>query len=137
MADVNIYEGGTAGFPANALNRINVVEFELDTAVQNLSTSDTYDIVYLPAGTMVLAVVATVVTAEGATATMGVGDSASATQFLTARDCNAVSSTASAASTWKYYATADAIRVTPNHAMDAAKIRFKVVMVDASWHGNQ
>lgn len=137
MADVNLYTGGTAGFSANSLNRVHVEEFELDTAEQNLSTSDTYDIIYLPAGSMVLAVVATVVTAEGATATMGVGDSASATQFLTARDCNAVSSTASAASTWKYYAAANAIRVTPNHAMDAAKIRFEAVIVDASWHGNQ
>lgn len=137
MADVNIYKGGVAGFPANALGRVNVVEYELDTAVQNLATADTYDIIYLPAGSLVLAVVATVVTPEGATATMGVGDSAGATQFQTATNCNSVASVASAASTWKYYAAADAIRVTPDHAMDAAKIRFKAVIVDASWHGNQ
>ena len=137
MADVNIYKGGVAGFPANALGRVNVVEYELDTTVQNLATADTYDIIYLPAGSLVLAVAVTVVTAEGATATAGIGDSAAATTFLTACNCNSAATTLSAATTAKYYAAADAIRVTPNHAMDAAKLQVKAIIVDASWHGNQ
>lgn len=82
-----------------------------------LAQNDTLDVCAFPAGTLIEFVVAKLITVEGAVATIGVGDSAGATQFLTAFDANSANNTALSASTaQKFYAANDAIRLTLNSA---------------------
>lgn len=129
MANTNIALG--TGFPFIGLDRMTFVEFELNFAEHNLVSTDSFDIINIEAGTVVAFVTAQCLTPEGAILTMGVGDSASATQFLTAFDGDSATiPTLAAATTNKVYDAANAIRVTANDDADVAVVRVTALLID-------
>ena len=100
----------------------------IDTAVQNLAADDIWQAITVPAGSIVVAVGAVILTAEGGTLTIDVGDGDDADGYL--NDANGNSAGASyssingtlAYSGGRYYSAEDTIDVLANNAADAAKI---------------
>ena len=100
----------------------------IDTAVQNLDANDIWQAITVPAGSIVVAVGAVILTAEGGTLTIDVGDGDDADGYL--NDANGNSAGASyssingtlAYSGGRYYSAEDTIDVLANNAADAAKI---------------
>lgn len=90
------------------------------SSTASLLAANQYDVMIIPAGAFVKSVSVFVRTATGETSTLDVGDSASDTQFLTAFDLNGAAGTSvtSAVSVGKYYASADKLRLQPNHNLD-------------------
>jgi hypothetical protein len=98
-----------------------------------LAATDTLEVIPVPAGTLVLAVGAEVTKAEGGTATMDVGDSGSATRYLSNADLNALGTTVSALSSPYYYSAAGNIRITLDHnSIDAAVVRVWAIVADCA-----
>jgi len=94
-----------------------------DTAANNMATTDTYKVCTIDAGVLVESIKVLVDTAEGATATIDIGDSAAGTTFDDAMNLNATAGTLAATAdlAYKYYSAANYILLTPNNALDAAK----------------
>jgi hypothetical protein len=101
----------------------------------NRGAADTDRLITIPAGTLVLAVMAQVVTAEGGAGTFDIGDSGSATRFLANADANTaahligdggVGTTVGTVVPY-FYATANYIKATWDAALDAAKIIVRVI----------
>lgn len=109
-----------------------VIEKTFDAAVQNLAAGESVTLINIPAKHMVKDVVCVVETAEAANDAFGIGDSASATQFLSAVTANATGATKSAATTDKYYTAANDIRLTgkSDAATTLLKVRVKAVLID-------
>jgi hypothetical protein len=137
------FNKGTAGFTSNYTQRVSVIEVDLNFATiaaarsaasaTALAATDTLEVIPVRAGTLVLAVGGQVTTAEGATATMDLGDSGSATRYVSNLDLNAVGNTASALSAPYLYSSASAIRITLDHnSIDAAVVRVWAVVVDCN-----
>ena len=133
----------SAAYPAKNNDSLTVISVDLDFAkiaaaraaagAAALAATDTLEVLPLPAGTLVLAVGGDVTTAEGATATIDVGDAGSATRFLSNLNLNAVANTASALSNPHFYADATNVRITIDHNdIDAAKVRLWFVVVDCN-----
>jgi hypothetical protein len=83
-----------------------------------IATSDVFQLVSIPAGSFVLSVAAKVITAEGATCTLDIGDGATADGYFddlngnTTTDTNSFDGTTTDAfMSGKYYASADTIDV--------------------------
>jgi hypothetical protein len=136
------FNKGVAAFPSNYTHRLSVVEVDLDFAkiaaarlaasATALAATDTLEIIPVAAGSLVLAVGVQVTKAEGATATIDIGDAASATRYSSNADLNALGSTVSSASPF-YYAADGAIRVTLDHnSIDAAVARVFAVIVNCT-----
>ena len=137
------FNKGTAGFTSNYTQRVSVIEVDLNFATiaaarsaasaTALAATDTLEVIPVKAGTLVLAVGGQVTTAEGATATMDLGDSGSATRYVSNLDLNATGFTASALSAPYLYSSASAIRITLDHnSIDAAVVRVWAVVVDCN-----
>lgn len=137
------FNKGTASFPSTYTQRVTVVEVALNFATiaaarsaagaAALAATDTLEVIPVPAGALVLAVGVQVTTAEGATATMDVGDSGSSTRYLSNADLNAVGHTASALTSPYLYTSASNIRITLDHSsIDAAVARVWAVIVDCN-----
>lgn len=94
-----------------------------DTAAVNMGAGDDFKVIGIDAGVLVESIKVLVVTAEGATATIDIGDSAGGTTFDDAMDVNAAAGTLTATAdlAYKYYSAADYLLITPNNALDAAK----------------
>lgn len=90
--------------------------------------SDTVKVIQIPANTAVLAVRTHVVTAEGATCTIGVGDSGSATRYGSALNINTTTNNLS--TTANLYSSADDLTITLGHTTANAVVRFEVFLVD-------
>lgn len=98
-----------------------------------LAATDTLEVISLPAGSLVLAAGAAVVKQEGATATMDLGDSGSATRYLSNFDLNAASDSASALAAPVYSSAASFIRITLDHSsIDTAVVRVWAVVADCA-----
>lgn len=133
----------SAAFPAKNNDAVSVVSVTLDFAkiaaarsaagVAALAATDTLEVLPLPAGALVLAVGAQVTKAEGATATMDVGDSGSATRYLSNADLNATGNTASALTSPYLYTAAGVLRITLDHSsVDTAVVRIYAVIVNTN-----
>ncbi len=102
------------------------------------SSGDTAKLFFIPAGTIVEAVSTRVITAEGATLTIGLGDSGSATQYLATDNMNAaantvvISNVSQAGSVQKAYTAADYLLMTLNNNAKAGKVVITVAMIDMS-----
>jgi hypothetical protein len=93
----------------------------VDTVAENIAAADVHDIMVIDAGVLVTGVIITVVGTQ-ATVTLGIGDSAAATQYhaaLAVATLNATTRSAIAAA--KYYAAANKIRITPSALINTAK----------------
>jgi hypothetical protein len=102
-------------------------------SVAGLVASDTVKLLTIPAGTYVLGVKNKVITAQGATCTMGVGDSAGATTYGSAQNLNTTTDAFNVPSTntaGKYYAAADYILLTAGHTTNVAVVEFEVILCD-------
>lgn len=150
------FNKGDAGFHAVGLNKITRVEVTLDFAkiaaarsaasAAALASADVLEIIPLPAKSLVLRVGADVTTAEGATATMHIGDGADADGFMASVNLNSAASSAmglaltegtpntiTGYSGGKYYSAADTIDVTLNHnSIDAAVVRVWALVLDCA-----
>jgi urease accessory protein UreE len=133
----------SAAYPAKGNDSLSVISVDLDFAeiaaaraaasAVALANGDTLEVLPLPAGTLVLAAGGDVSKAEGATATIDLGDSGSATRFLSNLDLNAVADTASALSNPHFYASATTVRITLDHDdIDQAVVRLWFVVVNCS-----
>lgn len=134
---------GTAAFPAYAAHLYSQIEVVLDFAkitaaraaagAVALTATDILQVLPVPAGTLVLAVGADVTKAEGAAATIDVGDGTSATRYLSNTSINAVANTVSALTAPQFYAAADTIDITIDTAStDAAIVRVWALIVDCN-----
>jgi hypothetical protein len=148
---------GSAGFHAAGLNKVHRVEVVLDfadialartaAAATALAANDILEIIPLPAKSLVLSVGMDVTTAEGATATLAIGDGSDDDGFLAATSINSVSSVVNvpvlvegapntlnpAYGHGKYYSAADTIDVKLGHnSIDAAVVRVWALVVDCS-----
>lgn len=137
------FNKGSAAVPAYGPMRLGFYEVVLDFAAiaaarsaagaTALAATDTLDIIPVPAGTTVLAAGVQVTKAEGATATMDVGDSGSATRYLSNADLNATAYTTSALDAPYTYGTAGAIRITLDHnSIDTAVARVWALVVNVA-----
>lgn len=137
------FNKGTAAFPDATAGAVHKFEVLLDFAAiavarsaagaAALAATDTLEVIPLPAGAVVLAAGAQVLTVEGAVATMDLGDSGNATRYLSNLDLNALSNSASALAAPVYSATASFIRVTlDTSSIDVAKVRVWALVADAS-----
>jgi len=133
-ATYTVATGGNTKLPAASGRKSYVLEQLFDAAVQNLAAGESVSLINIPAKHVVKDVVCVIETAEGANDTFGIGDSASATQFLTAVKADATGATLAAATTAKYYAAADDIRLTGHDdaATNLLKVRIKATLVDYS-----
>jgi hypothetical protein len=115
---------------AESLEPPFVASMTYDSALRSATSSDYIECIDVPPNTMVMTVVADVLTAETTGTTFDVGDAAGATQFMS-NVSTAVGSTASAASTWKYYPTGGTIRITPdgNIGDEASKLKVRLTAV--------
>ncbi len=103
----------------------------LDTNVDNISATETWQALSVPAGAIVHEVGAVILTAEGATMTIDIGDGDDADGYLDGINGNSASltkssreyeSTQNAFDGGKYYASADTIDVLFNNDADTVKI---------------
>jgi hypothetical protein len=126
--------GGNTKLPATSGRKSYVLEQVFDAAVQNLAAGESVSLINIPAKTLVKDVVVVVETVEAANDAFGIGDSASATQFLSAVAANALAASKAAATTDKYYPAANDIRLTgkADAATTALKVRVKATLVDYS-----
>jgi hypothetical protein len=137
------FNKGVAAFMSNYTARASIINVPLDFAViaaarvaagaAALAATDSLDIIPVPAGSLVLAVGVQVTRAEGATATIDIGDAASATRYLSNADLNAIGTSVSALTSPFYYAANGVIRVTFDHnSIDAALARLFAVIVNCN-----
>lgn len=141
----------TYGGKITLLERIvdfaEIASYRASAGLTALASGDVYELFSLPAKTNVLRVGYDVTTAEGATATMGVGDGSAATGYLTAVNLNSVASgvmalaltdaspgvTVTGYTNGKYYSAADTIDLTLNHSsIDTAVVRVWIVIQDCA-----
>ena len=100
----------------------------IDTAVQNLAADDIWQAMTVPAGSIVVAVGAVILTAEGGTLTIDVGDGDDVDGYLDGSNGNSAGASYSsingttAYSGGRYYSAEDTIDVKAINAADAAKI---------------
>ena len=136
------FNKNSAGFPANYTDRVSVIEIDLDFAkiaaarvaagAAALASGDTLVIGTLPKGSYVVAAAATMVRAEGATATVSVGVTGAATVWANAFDLNAAVGTTVGVTNGARYQTADTgILLTLNsNDVDAARAKVSLAVVN-------
>ena len=136
------FNKNSAGFPANYTDRVSVIEIDLDFAkiaaarvaagAAALASGDTLVIGTLPKGSYVVAAAATLVRAEGATATVSVGVTGAATVWANAFDLNAAVGTTVGVTNGARYQTADTgILLTLNsNDVDAARAKVSLAVVN-------
>lgn len=150
------FDKGSAGFHAAGLSKVSRVEVTLDFAkiataraaagAAAVASGDVIEAIPLPAKSFVLAVGYDVTTAEGASATIDLGDGSDTDGYLNDVSLNSVASGAMALalaeaapntvagySNGKYYSAADTIDVLINSAsVDAAKVRIWALVMDCA-----
>ena len=100
----------------------------IDTAVQNLAADDVWEAITVPAGSIVVAAGAVILTAEGGTLTIDLGDGDDIDGYLDGSNGNSAGASYSsingttAYSGGRYYSSEDTIDLVAKNAADAAKI---------------
>jgi hypothetical protein len=134
-------KGTAASIPAYQFAGYSKIEVDLNFATiaaartaagaAALAATDTLVLYTVPAHTLVLASAIEVLTAEGAVATVDLGDAALATRFFTNKNLNAVATTSNV--TPFYYTAATPILLTIDSAsIDVAVARVAMLVVDMS-----
>lgn len=138
-----VYTGAAAAqnHPFMGKTRDTVVEIMLDFASRKLAAAgfaaaDTVKVMGIPKGTLIQNLVTTVVTPEGAAATMSVGDSGSATRYHTTLSINSAAGTQTAsAAVAQLYSADDYLLLTLGGTFanaGTAKVAIVFQMVDVS-----
>lgn len=142
MATITTYEKGSLS-AMTSQRRVGLMTNTLDCAVNNVANAAVLELLTMPAGSLVVAVVLKVETKEGGTLTVDVGDSDSANRYFSGANLNsgtvpvyligdAADGDDPTAIVTYFYAAANDIRVTFNNAADAAKFTLEVMYVDCS-----
>lgn len=115
---------------ASGLNNTPVkAQVLIDATAKSIATADSYPCIPIPAGALVLQMGIVSVTPHGSACTANIGDSGSATQYLSATSLNTAANTVTLSSTVnKYYAAADNIIVAGASAASSA-LKYKVFIV--------
>lgn len=146
MATLNYTEGGTAGLPVTALDKIGVIENIVDYSKTESGAGDVVQVLNIPAGFYVVMAGAEVVKAEGAAAAGTFGDGAAAAGYHTTLNSDATAgtiivsapvvlteaapNTVTGYSNGKFYSAADTIDHVTTAALDAAVIRYFALVVN-------
>jgi hypothetical protein len=138
MATITSFLAGNYG--PRAVGSPFVSYSRLDFAKNPVAASDVVQIVEIPAGTLVINVFCTVITAEGATCTATLGDGADADGWDVSVNLNATAGTITygiagtdayvnsiGTAQGKIYTSADTLDFVMGHATDAAVIDVRVV----------
>ena len=149
------YNKGSAAPRAEGLHKVNRYEVELDFAAISaartaagaaaIGAGDGLEALRIPAKSLVMAVGMDVVTAEGGTLTVDIGDGSDTDGWLDGVNANTVASYCSAAAlaegtpntfvgygAGKYYSAADTIDVITVNAADAAVVRVWALVADCA-----
>ena len=136
------FNKGTAAYPAMDMPVVKmevVLDFAAIASARSaagaaaLAATDTLDVIPLPAGSTVLMVGVDVTTAEGATATMDVGDGSGATTYMSNVDLNSVAANGATVAAPVFYGSADKIMITLDHnSIDAAVCRVWAIVADCN-----
>lgn len=137
------FNKGAAAFPdEHHMHRFEVVlDFAAIAAARAaaglpaFAATDTLEVMTLPAGSLVLAKVIEVLTAEGAAATADLGITGTPIQWFANADMNVVGKNLSAAAVPVLYAADTPIIMTFDAALDAAKIRIVAFVADTNGYG--
>jgi hypothetical protein len=135
------FNKGTAGFTAPYVNRVTVFEIVVDFAkiaaartaagVAALAATDTLVLGVIPKGALILGGGATLITAEGATATADLGITGSLTLFASTFNLNATALTTSAATTPAYTTANTNIVMTVNsNNVDIASMKVSIAVIN-------
>lgn len=150
--DTHGFDKGSAAHPAKGLNRVGYIEVTLDFAeitsaratagATALSAGDSLEVLSIPADTLVMAVGATTITAEGAASTFDIGlTGGDVDGFVDGGDANSAGTTNSngalliSANNGHYFAAADTIDMligVSGAVTDTAKIKVWALVVDCS-----
>ena len=133
LDSTTLLKGGTGRPSVLAGQYMGKLCAKIDCSETNLGTSDTYKLFVIPAGVYVHALVIDVLTAEGGTCTMDVGDSNSATQFTSNTDLNSVAKNVTAYTVAKGYGSADYIVLKMDNAADTAVFTVTAMVSDLSY----
>ena len=132
----------SAGFTANYTDRVNVTEIDIDfrriaaaraaAGATALVATDTLVIGVLPKGSYVVAAALTLVRAEGASATIDVGVSGSATLWANSFDLNAAVGTTVGVTNGARYQTADTdiLMTIDTNSTDVARVKIALAVVN-------
>jgi len=135
-ADTFVATGG-GSYPAEILaEQAYVVSTEYSFAATNAGVSNVVQMVSVPAGTLVLAVLAEISTIEDSASNLTVGDGTDPDGWLAATDMTSLLTAAAGAGAYadgKYYPAADTVDAVVSAACDKAVIRVWVVMVPVTW----
>lgn len=135
MATVTTRKVGTG--VAAIGNLLRKMEVTLDFSSTNGTSGDTIQLFSIPADSVVLAVGAEVVTAEGGTLTIDVGDGDDPDGYLDGSNGNSATHYTSLDTSVGYvggrlYGSADTIDVLMNNTADTAVIHFWALVMDVS-----
>jgi len=136
---IGFNKGTAATIPAYQFAGYSKIELDLNFAaiaaartaagVAQLVATDTLQLFSVPAGTLVLSVAVQVTTAEGAVATIDIGDAASATRFLSNVNLNSVAYT-STVTPFFYAAETPILMTIDSNSTDVAVCRVVMAVVD-------
>jgi hypothetical protein len=132
MADISTFLKtiGRGGFPALG-SKVGVIQNDISFASTNVVATNNVKVFSVPAGTVVLAIGIQVETAEGTTCTADLGDSGSATRFLSNCNLNSVANSMAAATVLPYlYGSALTIDLYMDHNASTAVIRVWALVAD-------
>jgi hypothetical protein len=150
--DTHGFDKGSAAHPAKGLNRVGYIEVTLDFAeittaratagATALAAGDSLQVLSIPADTLVMAVGATTITAEGAASTFDIGlTGGDVDGFVDGGDANSAGTTNSngalliANNNGHYFSAADTIDMligVSGAVTDTAKIKVWALVVDCS-----
>jgi len=137
------FNKGTAGYDANGLSSVTKISVELDFAkiaaarsaagAAALAATDTLVVMPIPAGSTILMAGVNVTKAEGAVATMDLGDGSGATTYLSNVNLNSVAANGATVAAPVFYATANALKVTiDSNNVDVAVAKVWAIVVDCN-----
>lgn len=129
MATINLKIGGTsAPLPFNVRNADGHIVRRIDTTKTTITSSDTVEIISVPAYCQVIAAFVKVIKAEGSTMTVDIGDADSGSYYFDDLSINSTAGTMTASSAnAKLYSATGTIKVVTSG--NPSKAVFDVILV--------
>ncbi len=129
MATIDLKIGGTsAPLPFNVRNADGHIVRRVDTTKTTITSSDTVEIISIPAYCQVIAAFVKVITAEGSAMTVDIGDADSASYYFNDLSVNSTAGTMTASSAnAKLYSATGTVKVVTSG--DPSKAVFDVILV--------
>jgi len=130
MADIDVRTSTSSAQPWTEPCPVSILTFNYSAVTDPVGTGDDVLLGTLPAGCVVLGGTVKVVTGEGGTATIDLGDVASGTQIATAVNVETAGTfNLALANPVMVSMSTTGVWLDPNHALDAAVLEIKLVVV--------